>query len=228
MIRVVLGHRSNLICDSLRAALDQESIYFVGAATTKEELCFLVPHSNLVLLGTELNDGDTLDVLKEIRKNHASVKVLILGLSEEPDVILEYIEAGAAGYILENETISQVVEKLRAADEEKALVSPGFAAAMMARLNHLANLETPLAYMKARNSLLDELTSREETVLGLVAKGCSNKEIADDLVIECGTVKNHVHNILTKLEVNNRYEAASIFQMNNRPDAVNVVGIVRE
>ncbi|MEZ4592334.1 MAG: LuxR C-terminal-related transcriptional regulator [Chloroflexota bacterium] len=67
---------------------------------------------------------------------------------------------------------------------------------MMDRLTHLANLETPLAYIQARGTQLDELTNREEEVLTLIHEGCTNQEIADQLIIECGTVKNHVHNIL--------------------------------
>lgn len=218
MIRVVLAHPSHLVCDSLRTALDmEEGVYLVGSATTKEELYFLLPHSNLVLLSTELNDEDTVYILQYIRKNFPNIKMLVLGITEKPEVILRYIEAGAAGYVLQNESVEEMVEKLQAASEEKALVSPYVAAVMMERLTHLANLETPLAYMEARDALVEELTTREEEVLSLVADGCTNKEIAGKLVIECGTVKNHVHNILKKLEVNSRHEAASIFQMQKRP-----------
>jgi DNA-binding NarL/FixJ family response regulator len=217
MIRIVLAHPSRLVCDSLRAALDlEEGVHLVGSATTSEELYFLLPHSNLILLSTGLDGEDSFQILQDIRKNHPGVKALVLGVSDQPGVILRYIEAGAAGYILQNESVEEMVEKLQAANEEKALVSPSVAAVMMERLTHLANLDTPLAYREARDVLLEELTSREEEVLGLVAKGCTNKEIAGRLVIECGTVKNHVHNILKKLEVNSRHEAASIFQLQNQ------------
>jgi DNA-binding NarL/FixJ family response regulator len=64
---------------------------------------------------------------------------------------------------------------------------------------------------------LNQLTSREDEILSLINEGCTNQEIADNLYIECGTVKNHVHNILKKLEVKNRHEAASIYQMNEQP-----------
>jgi DNA-binding NarL/FixJ family response regulator len=86
-------------------------------------------------------------------------------------------------------------------------------AAIMRRLNRLANLEAPLSFMEARHNQLDELTSREQEVLHLITDGYTNKEIANQLIIEYGTVKNHVHNILKKLDVKSRHEAASIFQM---------------
>lgn len=218
MIRILLGHPSRLVCDSLRTALDNvDDVYVVGCATRAEELHFLLPHGNVVLMGTELEDASALDMMNEIRQTHPQLKVLIIGLDDNPDVILRHIEAGAAGYILQDESIVDMVEKLHAASEEKAIISPSVAAAMMDRLAHLANLDTPLAYLEAREVQLNELTSREEEVLGLINEGLSNQEIADRLYIECGTVKNHVHKILKKLDVNNRQEAAYVLQSNHRP-----------
>jgi len=218
MIRILLGHPSRLVCDSLRTALDNvDDVYVVGCATRAEELHFLLPHGNVVLMGTELEDAPALDMMNEIRQTHPHLKVLIIGLADNPDVILRHIEAGAAGYILQDESIVDMVEKLHAASEEKAIISPSVAAAMMDRLAHLANLDTPLAYLEAREVQLNELTSREEEVLGLITEGLSNQEIADRLFIECGTVKNHVHKILKKLDVNNRQEAAYVLQSNHRP-----------
>lgn len=217
MIRVLLAHPSRLLCDSLRTALDnQENVYVVGCATTVEELHFLLPHGNIVLLGTDLDGENALALLDEIRTTHPEKKVLVMGLSDHPDVIIRYVEAGAAGYILQNESVQEMMQKVEAAYEEKAIVSPSLAAAMMQRLTRLANLETPIAFFEERGTQLDELTNREEEVLTLITKGCTNREIAERLIIECGTVKNHVHNILKKLEVNNRHEAASIYQIHSQ------------
>lgn len=214
MIRILLAHPSRLVCDSLRAALDNEKdVYVVGCATTVEELHFLLPHGNVVLLGTELENNSAVDILDDIRMTHSQINVLVMGVDERPESILRYVEAGASGYILQNESVEEMVEKLQAAHEEKAIISPSIAAALMERVSCLANLESPLAFMEARESQLDELTSREEDVLQLINEGCTNQEIADRLFIECGTVKNHVHNILKKLDVNNRHEAASLFTM---------------
>lgn len=221
MIRILLAHPSRLVCDSLRTALDSEKdVYVVGCATTAEELHFLLPHGNVVLLGTELEDTTAFDMIDEIRMTHPNTKVLVLGVDQRPEAIIRYVECGAAGYILQDESVEDMVQKLQAASEEKAIISPSVAAAMMERLSHLANLETPIAFMESRETQLDELTSREEEVLHLVTDGCTNQEIADKLIIQCGTVKNHVHNILKKLEVNNRHEAASIFQMHHQQSSL--------
>lgn len=221
MIRILLAHPSRLVCDSMRTALDHvEDVYVVGCATTAEELYFLLPHSNVVLLGSELEDIDDFNMLNEIRMSHPKIKVLVMGVSDAPEAIIHYVEAGAAGYILQNESVDDMVQKLHAAHEAKAIISPSVAAAMMERLTCLARPDITRAFMEAREMQLDELTSREEEVLELITKGHTNQEIAERLVIECGTVKNHVHNILKKLEVNNRYDAASLFQMQSAMAAV--------
>lgn len=221
MIRILLAHTSRLVCDSLRTALDkQKDVYVVGCATTAEELHFLLPHGNVVLLGTELEDATAFEMLDEIRMTHPQMKVLVMGVDRQPEVIIRYVEYGAAGYILQNESVEDMLQKLQAAHEEKAIISPAMAAAMMERLSHLASLDTPIALMESRETQLDELTAREQEVLDLVTEGCTNQEIADKLIIECGTVKNHVHNILKKLDVNNRHEAASVFQMHQQQSLV--------
>ncbi len=213
MIRILLAHPSRLVCDSLRTALDDvNDVYVVGCATTAEELRFLLPHGNVVLLGTELSDTSAFDMLDEMRMTHPQKKVLILGIDDTPETIIRYVEAGSAGYILQNESVEEMVQKLQAVDEEKAIVSPSVAAAMMNRLSQLANLDMPMSMIESGGTQLDELTPREHEVLGLIAEGYSNQEIADTLIIECGTVKNHVHNILKKLDVQNRHEAAFILQ----------------
>lgn len=214
MIRILLAHSSRLVSDSLRTALDnEEGIYVVGCASTGEELHFLLPHGNVALVGTEFQDTTAFDLIDDIRMTHPQTKVVVLGINDDPDEIIRYIEAGASGYILQNESIEDMVQKLNALQEEKAIISPSVAAAMMERLTRLANMTGSHAFLEKQELQLEELTSREEQVLSLIHEGYTNQEIADQLVIECGTVKNHVHNILKKLEVSNRHEAASLFQM---------------
>lgn len=214
MIRVLLAHSSRLVCASLQHALkNDEAIYVVGCATTAEEFHFLLPHSNTVLLGTEFKDVDALELIDEVRVSYPKVKILMLDVEERMEENLRYIESGASGYILQNESLEDIKLKLQAAYEERAIISPAFAAVIMDRLIQLANMETPYANVEARKNRLEELTIREREVLQLVSAGHSNHEIANQLVLACGTVKNHVHKILKKLEVRNRHEAALIYQM---------------
>ncbi|MCB8987804.1 MAG: response regulator transcription factor [Ardenticatenaceae bacterium] len=190
----------------------EEDVYVVGCATSAEELRFLLPHGNVVLLGLEFDDATTLDILPEIHLTYPDIKAIILGVNDSLPSILPYIEAGACGYILQEESTDKMVEKLVAAHEDRAIISPAVAAALMERISELASQEMSASVAGARETQFGELTSRQQEVLELITKGYTNRDIATELVIECGTVKNHVHNILKKLEVSSRQEAATVFR----------------
>jgi DNA-binding NarL/FixJ family response regulator len=121
IIRILFAHPSRLVVDSLRDALDDvEEVYVVGCATTKEELHFLLPHSNVILLATELKDASAVELLPEIRMTKSDVKVLVFGLSEKPQAVISYIEAGASGYILQRD-ISYRVSQWRTCSKRSVL-----------------------------------------------------------------------------------------------------------
>lgn len=214
MIRVLLAHSSRLVCSSLQYALrNEDNIYVVGCATTGEEFRFLLPHCNVILLGTELEDKNALNLIGEARASYPNIKVLLFGVEEKEEECLPYIVSGATGYILQNESVEDIKQKLQAAYEDKAIISPSFAAVVMNRLTQLAHSEIPYTNVENGKTLMCELTIREREILQLVSAGHTNSEIANQLFLACGTVKNHVHKILKKLRVNNRHEAAVIFQM---------------
>jgi len=217
MIRILIAHNNRFLCDSLSTALrDKTNIFIVGCATTSEELRFLLRHTQVILLGTELEDKGALELLEEIRLNHPEIKVIITGVSDDPEAILRYVEAGAVSYILCQESVEEIIDKLEAVQEEKALVSPTMAALMMERLTQLATLRSLVSLTETKVNRLNQLTSRELEILDLISIGRTNQEIASKLFIECGTVKNHVHNILKKLEASNRQEAATVYQMQSQ------------
>lgn len=214
MIRVLIIDSSRFICESMRTILSKEKdMYVVGCATTLEETHFLLPHSNAVLVNTTLQNESTLDLIRDIRDNYPQTRILVIGLSDIPEIILGYIEAGASGYILQHESITELMAKMRAAYEGEALVSPRLAAVLMTRLTQLANQQTVWGCYETKVEGLQSLTSREVEVLHLIAEGHTNQQIAEELVIECGTVKNHVHNILRKLELTNRGEVATVYKL---------------
>jgi DNA-binding NarL/FixJ family response regulator len=190
----------------------KQDVYVAGCASTAEELQFLLPHGQVVLLGESLADANALEMLHKIRDVRPQTKVLVFGIKEQLDKIIGYIEAGAVGYILQDESIQDMVQKLQAAQVNQAIISPAVAAAMMNRLNMFGDLERPFAFPERKDAQLKELTLREREIAALLQKGNTNKEIARELVIECGTVKNHVHSILKKLKAANRHEAASVFR----------------
>jgi RNA polymerase sigma factor (sigma-70 family) len=111
------------------------------------------------------------------------------------------------GLIEQEVSTERLLEHVRAVHDGKAIISPDIAAVLM---NHISELAQISSQVDINPSAYAELTPREKEVLDLIGEEYSNREIAEKLVIEVGTVKNHVHSILKKLDVSNRHEAASL------------------
>jgi DNA-binding NarL/FixJ family response regulator len=209
MIRILVVHPTRLV-GSLYASVfdDRPNMEVVGLVTTVKEALEQVGNCecNIVLASATLADNGALFLTKEISQHHPEVKVLVVGLPKSKSAILQYVMAGASGYVLQDVTIDVLIRNVKAIQEDKALVSPSMAAAFM---EHIAELAHISAGPYVRPSAYSELTPRELEVLELISDGLTNQEIADELYIEVGTVKNHVHNILKKLDVASREEAAA-------------------
>jgi DNA-binding NarL/FixJ family response regulator len=221
MIRVLIADDSGLICDAMRTILDREKdIYVVGCARTCEETDFLLPHADLLLIGPALEGDCTHELVRRIHNEDGDKKIIVVGIHNQPEEITRFIEAGALGYVLRQESVSKLVEKIIAVNDGKALVSPDIAWHLMRRLSQLAQQPFIGGWGVESMSGLHELTAREREVLSLMGAGYSNREIADQLVIGWGTVKNHVHSILKKLETNSRHEAAAIYRVHARQNDI--------
>jgi DNA-binding NarL/FixJ family response regulator len=213
MIRILLVNEIQLISNVIAVALEDEpDIKVVGQATSVDDaLAFLINNDvDVALVSTRLPDSGALQFTRSLSKSSSSTKVLILGLNEVKEQILPFIEAGAVGYLLKDDSVEHMVECIRNAQENQAIVSPKMAAVLMSRVVELARL---LSEIKPAVYESNGLTPREMEVLSLIEKGFSNQEIADRLFIEVGTVKNHVHSILEKLEVGNRNDAAAYLSL---------------
>ncbi|MFO7540029.1 MAG: response regulator transcription factor [Chloroflexota bacterium] len=207
MIRLLVVHEARVFCKVITAALGQEAdIQVVGSATTQETAINQLHLCDVVLVCVAFPENGTLSLVKEIRQSEAAVKVLVMGLPKSEAAILQYIEAGADGYVLQDDSMHELLKNIRAINQGEAVVSPHIVAALITRVADLAKLHAEQGPDAAR---LSDLTPRECEVLALLGQGLSNQEISDHLTIELGTVKNHVHNILQKLDVNNRWEASA-------------------
>jgi len=119
---------------------------------------------------------------------------------------LLFVEAGAAGYILQDSSVHDLIEAIRLAQKKEARVSTNVAAALLERISKMSRF---FVHIEERHFEENPLTRRETEVLDFVCQGFTNQEIASHMILEVGTVKNHVHNILKKLNVTSRKEAAT-------------------
>jgi two-component system response regulator DegU len=166
----------------------------------------------VTLLSYELGEEEALGLVRGLIEREQSVKVLITDVPKEDEVILHLLEEGAAGYVCVDESWADLVKKIHAVAEDEFLVHPDIAATMMSRIAELNLLLIELdgGNMAKPETVYAELTQREVEVLRLLGEEKSNQEIAQALTIELGTVKNHVHNLLRKLDVCSRKHAAQL------------------
>ncbi len=203
-IRIFVVDDVRLLREGLVSLLsEQEDIIVVGTAASGgkalAKIKELRPEIALVDIGMPGKDG--VMVTQTLRQEMPDVKVIILGMSDLTDDIMVCIEAGAAGYVLKEASFDYLVETIRAVRRGESFVTPRMAASLFSRIAELAGertLNIPQSSIK--------LTARELEIITEIAAGLSNKEIAKRLSIEPQTVKNHVHNILDKLQLHNRLE----------------------
>jgi two-component system NarL family response regulator len=209
-IKVLLVIEVRLIGNIFASVLgDERDIKVVGCVSTLEDALAFIQTQEVpvVLISAGLPEQGALKFTQAVMDRGLSIKVLALGLSgENKNEALRYIEAGACGLILKDSSVNELLDAIRLAQKGEAQISSRIAGAMMERLSYLARM-----FSAVENKIDGDvrLTSREMEVLQFIGEGLTNQEIAGRLVVEVGTVKNHVHSILEKLKVNNREEAAS-------------------
>jgi DNA-binding NarL/FixJ family response regulator len=147
--------------------------------------------------------GGGIEATRSIVRTSPFIKIIVLTISEREDDVTKALEAGAKGYILKGTSGSDLVETLLAVSRGDSYVTPTLAARL---LSHATRQEP------TRAPSLPELTEREAEILAQVARGLTNKEIARALTLSEKTVKHHMTNIMQKLQVRNRVEAAMIFR----------------
>lgn len=186
--------------------LEQEdAIAEANSATSTRGAKRILADYDVVVLGTSLNQADSLAMVQHIATSLPSVRTVISGLSRSEQAVVRAVEAGASGLILRDDSVDDAVDTIMAVAEGHSRIAPDLAQALM---DHLARLRQSRLDPDTKGERYAALTEREREVLELIAREMSNRDIAEALSIEVGTVKNHVHNLLTKLDLNNRQLAA--------------------
>jgi two-component system NarL family response regulator len=204
-IRVLVVDDHALFRRGLQMVLEQETdIEVVGeagdGAEAVERAADAMP--DIVLMDVRMPKRGGIDACTAIKDAVPSAKIIMLTISDEEADLYDAIKAGASGYLLKEISIEEVAAAIRAVNEGQSLISPSMAsklltefASMIKRTDDRQQVPTP------------RLTDREMEVLKLVAKGLNNRDIAKQLFISENTVKNHIRNILEKLQLHSRMEA---------------------
>ena len=211
--RLVLADDHDLVREGIRAVLEGEpDLAVVGEASNGREaveVCREV-RPDLVLMDVRMPEMDGLAATRAIKEELPETSVVMVTMHESPDYLLEAIKAGAAGYILKDAVGERLVEAVRRTLEGDAPLSEGLAMQLLVRMvgENEQSVEQHPAGKKGRVQLPKGITPRETEVLKLLAQGWTNLQIAEDLAISRGTVKIHVQNIIGKLGVSDRTQAA--------------------
>ena len=205
VIRVLIADDQALFRRGLYVVLGTEDhIEVVAEAENGEEAVAkaveLAP--DVVLMDVRMPRINGIEAARQINLQVPTTRILMLTVSDEEDDLYEAIKAGANGYLLKEISVEEVAEAIRAVVQGQSLISPSMASKLLNEFNSLAKKAEERQQYPA-----PALTSRELEVLKLVARGMSNREIADQLYISENTVKNHVRNILEKLHLHSRMEA---------------------
>jgi two-component system, NarL family, nitrate/nitrite response regulator NarL len=192
-----------------------DGIAVAGATTDPGDALRLVRERrpDVVLLGIDVRDG--LALLRLIAGERDPARVVVLGLDESDHRVIQCAESGAAGFVALDAPLAALAPLIRRVAVGEAACSPRIAARLLERVAALASTCDPQPADVA-------LTPREREIVALIDEGLSNKEIARRLCIELATVKNHVHNVLRKLEVNRRAEAAALLRRAGRDRVVDL------
>lgn len=166
---------------------------------------------DVVLMDVRMPRSSGIQACRQIKEIAPSAKIVILTMSDEEEDLFEAIRAGASGYLLKDIPLDEVAEAVRAVHGGQSLISPSMAGKLLTEFAVLANREREDGQdARPEQVPAPKLTDREMQVLKLVARGMNNRDIAKELFISDNTVKNHVRNILEKLQIHSRMEAVMV------------------
>ena len=205
VIRVVIADDHELYRRGMQMVLELDgSARVVGQAGNGLEAVAVSASTqpDVVLMDVRMPGVGGIEACRRIRAAVPSARILMLTMSDDESDLFEAIKCGASGYLLKDLPAEEVSAAIRSVHDGQALVPPSMASKLLAEFSRLSLEDVP------SSNGAPELTVREVEVLCLVARGLANREIADELVISENTVKNHVRNILEKLHLHSRVEAA--------------------
>ena len=205
-IRILLVDDQPLFREGLRTLLSLHPDFeVVGEAGNGEEALRLSRslHPSVVLMDLQMPVLDGVAATRRLRLEQPNCQVIVLTTFDDDELVFDGLRAGALGYLLKDAPSEKLGEAIRLAARGESFLQPSVAAKVVAEFARLTSKPAT-----SSNALVEPLSEREREILNLIAQGSSNREIAGALFLAEGTVKNHVTNILGKLGVRDRTQAA--------------------
>ena len=200
---VVVVAEVRLYREGLAASLaGRPGLRVLGAVSNRDEALAISSAARPDVIVIDMSMRDALQLVRAIRNQDPRIRVVTFAVEESEGDIVACAEAGVAGYVSSDASVEDLVATIASCTRGELICSPRVAATLFQRVCSLAN-------DGRRDAGGSPLTGREQQIVALIERGFSNKEIAQRLNIEVPTVKNHVHNLLEKLKVTTRAEAAA-------------------
>lgn len=205
-ITILLVDDQPLFREGLRTLLSvQPDLKVVGEAGDGEEaikLCRMLKPV-VVLMDLQMPVLDGVEATRRLHHEQPDSRVIVLTTFDDDEMVFDGLRAGALGYLLKDAPSEKLAEAIRAAARGESFLQPSIAAKVVAEFARLTTKRSPPA-----QALIEPLSDREQEILALIATGATNREIGNQLFLAEGTVKNHVTNVLGKLGVRDRTQAA--------------------
>ena len=194
----------DLFRTGLRNLLEEQTVQVVGEAADGASAIRLVRElaPDVVVMDLNMPGMTGVEATRQVTSLAPLTRVVVLTISDQDEDVMNAILAGACGYLMKDSSIQDLMQGIRAAAIGESLISPHIAAKVLQRMRATGTSEQDAATIRA------ELSDREIQVLKLIANGKDNAQIAGELHISPKTVKNHISNILMKLQIDNRIQAA--------------------
>jgi DNA-binding NarL/FixJ family response regulator len=212
ILRVLLVDDHPIVCEGLATIISlEDDMQVVGQANNGLEAIQLTAASrpDVILMDLQLPDMDGVEAIGRIRQLRPDARILILTIYHDEEHVLAGIKAGAHGYLIKDATPEQLLQAIRTVHRGEAVLGNAVTATVLSTFRSLVQSDDAPTQVDDDGRLQELLTAREQEVLALLARGRSNQDIAEALVVSVRTVKAHVSNIMTKLSASNRTEAVA-------------------
>ena len=205
MISVALIEDNRLVREGITSLLNQTKDFTVVAAAQSDDpelLRAVSPH--VILLDIGLQDTDSLSVAERIMREFPSAKLVLMDLLPVHEELVEFVNAGVAGFVLKDASFEELVSTIRSVADGAHVLPPQMTSSLFSQI-------AKEALVRGRAVAMDgvRMTQREREVIALIGEGLSNKEIAQRLEIATHTVKSHVRNVMEKLALHTRLQIAA-------------------